>query len=107
LAEHRRQAVRAADEKVFDKLNLSDATRAEIRKIDDDYVHTLEAVNQLPTMANGGSSGHEADLNAEQTRREAIGRLLDPDTLRAFDAAERSAMHDERNQFRAKWMQGL
>ncbi|HEX3904616.1 MAG TPA: hypothetical protein VH853_17400 [Polyangia bacterium] len=74
--EPRRQIVRAADEQVFDTLNLPEAQRAAIRAIDDRFGRAVET---------------GLDPNAEQARRAAIADLLGTDAIRSFTFAEKKA----------------
>jgi hypothetical protein len=89
LLQRRGQVIQAADEQVFDTLKLPDAARAAIRAADSAYVRSLNI-----------------DPNAEQTRRAAISNILDPQTMRTFNFAERNAERRARNQYRPEAVRG-
>jgi hypothetical protein len=91
LMQRRGQVIQAADEQAFDALNLPDAARAAIRAADSAYVRSIQP--------NG-------DANADQTRRAAIADILDPETMRAFNFAERKAERRARNQYRPEVVRG-
>ena len=65
------------------------AARAAIRAADSVYVRSLNI-----------------DPNAEQTRRAAISNILDPQTMRTFNFAERNAERRARNQYRPEAVRG-
>jgi hypothetical protein len=100
LVLHHREIVQQADEKVFDVLNLPDAQRAAIRAIDDQYVRTVQS------MEPSGSDATGVDLNANRTRRTAIGNVLGPDSMRAFSSQERGAERRVRSELRAQILRG-
>jgi hypothetical protein len=91
LIQRRGDVIQAADEQVFEALNLPDAARAAIRAADDAYVRSIH-----PTV----------DLNADLTRRSTISSVLDPETMRAFNFAERKAERLARNQYRPEVVRG-
>jgi hypothetical protein len=104
LYQRRAQVIREADERVFDTLGVPDEQRAAIRSIDLEYARTLATI---------AASGNEVELrneaidaNAEQTRRQAIGDVLGPDTTRAFNFAERKAERIVRNRHRPEVVRG-
>jgi type IV secretory pathway VirB10-like protein len=104
LYERRRQVIHEADEQVFDALNLPEAQRAAIRAIDDQYGRTLASIAETSLAANFQDIG--IDSNAEQTRRAAIAGVLGPDTVRAFNFAERKAERRVRNHLRPDVVRG-
>ena len=89
MLQRRGECVQAADEQVFDLLNLPDEQRAAIRAIDGVYARTVQAIAQLPPGADLRSAG--LDPNADQARRAAIADVLGPDATHAFTFAERKA----------------
>jgi hypothetical protein len=104
LYERRAQVIQDADEQAFDTLNLSDAQRAAIRAIDEQYARTLTTIanatddSTLPTFT--------VDSNAEQTRRTAIAGVLGPDTVHTFNFVERKAERRVRNHYRPDVVRG-
>lgn len=101
LQEHRRLVIQAADEKAFDTLNLPDAQRAAIRRINDEYVRALHAMQPGAAEPNSG-----VDLNADQTRRAAIENVLGAEGMPAFTVAERRAERRVRAQLRPELVRG-
>jgi Spy/CpxP family protein refolding chaperone len=100
LVVHEREIVQQADEKVFESLSLTDAQRAAIRAIDDQYVRTVQSIESSGSAATG------VDLNANHTRRTAIGNVLGTDGLHAFISQELRAERRVRREFRAQMSRG-
>jgi hypothetical protein len=89
--EHRGKVIQAADELAFDVLNLTDAQRAAIRAIDDQFSRALAT---------------DADPNANQTRHAAIANVLGPDEAHAFNFAAHKAERRASGQLRTQVVHG-
>src|SRR5579863_2277334 len=100
LVVHEREIVQQADEKVVESLNLTDAQRAAIRAIDEQYVRTMQSIE------SSGSAATEIDLNAKRTRRAAIGDVLATDGLHAFISQELREERRVRRELRAQMLRG-
>jgi hypothetical protein len=90
------RVIRDADEQAFEMLHMPEATRAAIRKINDDHAEKQRAIQDGAPPPEG-----------MQTRRDAIGQLLGVDAAHQFDAAERVATKRLRSRYRAESLHGV
>ena len=104
MMQRRGEVVQAADEQVFDLLQLPDEQRAAIRAIDGAYAHTVQQIAQLPPGTDLQSAG--LDPNADQARRAAIAAVLGPEATHNFTFAERKAERRVRGQYRPEQVRG-
>lgn len=102
--------IHTADEEVFQKLDLPDATRAAIRRLNEEHAQKLHLLR-----AGDGAVPSEQRLNGnsanvaafKQTRREALQELLGADTEIRFERAEHAATKHLHNQFRVQSLGGV
>jgi hypothetical protein len=111
IAAHKKQLVFEADEKAFEVVNASQATRSAIRQINEEFAKRIVAVpfpspNGQP-VAEGSGAPVDTYLGAENARREAIHGVLDADSAATFESAERSAEVGIRSHYRRQWGQEL
>jgi hypothetical protein len=102
--------IRTADEQVFAKLELPDATRAAIRRINEEHQQKLRLLRAGDAGVTGEQQleGNRANVTAfRQTRREALQEILGPDTEIRFERAERAATKHLHNQLRAEALGGV
>jgi hypothetical protein len=102
--------IRKADEEVFEKLEIPEATRASIRRLNEEHQQKLHALRAgEPGVTNEQQlNGNRANITAfTQTRREGLQEILGPDTEIRFERAERAATKHLRNQLRAEALGGV
>jgi hypothetical protein len=91
------RVIRDADEQAFETLHLPEATRAAIRKINEDHAETQRAFRtESPPPPEG-----------LPTRRASIDQLLGVDAGQQFDAAERAATKRLRSRYRSQSLHGV
>jgi hypothetical protein len=104
VVNHNRR-LQEADEQVFVTLNLAETTRAEVRRINEEYRKRSEVD---PTQAGGaglGSAGIDSagTAPANTARQDALRLLLGAVPAREFEAAERGAVLRLRGKYRFEW----
>jgi hypothetical protein len=91
------RVIRDADEQAFEMMRLPEATRAAIRKINEEHARTERALRDgLPPPPEG-----------LPTRRAALDQLLGVEAGHQFDAAERVATKRLRSQYRSQSLHGV
>jgi hypothetical protein len=103
--------IHTADEEVFQKLDLPDATRAAIRRLNEEHaqkLHLLRAGEGAVPSSEQQLNGNSANVAAlKQTRRAALQELLGADTEIRFERAEHAATKHLHNQFRVQSLRGV
>ncbi|MEP6652035.1 MAG: hypothetical protein ABJA82_01675 [Myxococcales bacterium] len=102
--------IHTADEEAFQKLDLPDATRAAIRRINEEHAQKLHLLRAGEgAVANEQQlKGNSANVAAfKQTRRAALQELLGADTEMRFERAEHAATRHLHNQFRVQSLGGV
>jgi hypothetical protein len=111
IAAHKKQLVFEADEKAFEVVKASQATRGAIRQINEEFAKRIETIPMLSPsghpVAEGSGAPVDTYLGAENARREAIRGVLDADSAAAFENAERNAEIGVRAHYRRQWGQEL
>jgi hypothetical protein len=96
------RAITQADERLFEMLQLPEATRAAVRQLNAESERrtreSLEAARQAPA----GPVVPTGPGSPAETRRAALETLVGPEMAKAFDAAESDATHRLRIQAR-RW----
>jgi hypothetical protein len=102
--------IRAADEQAFQKLDMPEATRAAIRRINEEHAQKLHALRAGEPGASSEQqlNGNTANITAfRQTRREALEEILGADTAIRFERTEHAATKRLHNQFRVQSLHGV
>ena len=107
IAAHNKQLIDEADERAFEVVKASDATRAAIRRINEEYGRRIQGI---PAPGASGQAAIQGSGLAPDTydasraaRRAAIGEVLDPDSAKDFEIAERTAEAGVRAHVRRQW----
>jgi hypothetical protein len=98
LALNHNQRLDEADAQVFVSLNLPEATRAAVRRINDEYRRRTELGPERPGGPDAGETA--AALKA---RQDALALLLGAGPAKDFDVEERSAVRRLRGKYRFEW----
>ena len=112
IAAHKKQLLDEADERAFEVAKVPESTRTAIRQINEEFGKRIQAIpspgvsGQTAAQENSTATpdGYDAARNA---RRAAISNLLDPDSARAFEVAERAAEGNLRAHYLRSWSQEL
>jgi hypothetical protein len=107
IAAHKKQLIDEADEKAFEVVKASEATRMAIRRINEEYARRLQAIPAPSAIgqavAQGSGSAPDSYDAARAARQAAIAEALGPDAARDFENAERTAEVSVRAHLRRQW----
>jgi hypothetical protein len=110
VADHLRQAVVEADERVFARLSFPEPRRVAVRLLNEQHFRqTAQQLAALPARTPELQAGVTISINdaAERTRRAALRELLGPDDAGSFQALEAAEIRRVQRRYRLAWSEEL
>jgi hypothetical protein len=111
IAAHKKQLLDEADERAFEVARVSESARIAIRGLNEEFGRRIQAIPSPSAggqrMAGGNTPAFDSYDAVRNARRDAISALLDAETARAFEVAERDVEANLRAHYRRSWNQEL